>query len=480
MSNVCVCGKDKCSFKSSPLSILDNTLKMTWLAAVLIITNFAIIASKIKDLNTNIDANIIIISLLGIFVVGMAIFYTVQWMITCVSYNEDSITVFTNIFVKDKNTFLIKSISGVVVEQNIFEKIFCICRVKVYTEGEARYKDDLQMVVAKEKAITFRNHILQIKQGKSENEKLEPVDHFDINLSFRYILVHSFMNISIGNVFIIVNIILLVFSMISQGNFLNEIMYNLLGFAITIFGIALPIIYSIGSSILKFYRYQLKREGKVILVRYGLLTTKDYLVLVDKINGVTFTETIISRIFGFKLLRIICAGVSNKKNELDFLTPFLSKHRSDQVLKILLPDTKFSLQDKLVYQPNLSISIFLTTFTIINLIVIPFLIYLRLNIIYIGTYMLLSIFMLWVMYYFKKISMHDTYILISTGIIIKKISLILYHKVKYVKVKEGAVATKFNIFHVSLFITAGMNNVRQTLGYVSKTNLLKITKRCMT
>lgn len=46
-------------FRLSILSIFDNTLKLTWLASLLIITNFAIIVKKINEFNLNINIKII-------------------------------------------------------------------------------------------------------------------------------------------------------------------------------------------------------------------------------------------------------------------------------------------------------------------------------------------------------------------------------------------------------------------------------------
>ena len=55
-------------FKSTFIGVIDNTLRMTWLATVLIITNFAIIVNKINEFNSSIDANLLIIILLAIFI----------------------------------------------------------------------------------------------------------------------------------------------------------------------------------------------------------------------------------------------------------------------------------------------------------------------------------------------------------------------------------------------------------------------------
>ena len=55
-------------FRLSILSIFDNTLKLTWLASLLIITNFAIIVKKINEFNLNININLLLIISLSLFI----------------------------------------------------------------------------------------------------------------------------------------------------------------------------------------------------------------------------------------------------------------------------------------------------------------------------------------------------------------------------------------------------------------------------
>jgi len=98
----------------------------------------------------------------------------------------------------------------------------------------------------------------------------------------------------------------------------------------------------------------------------------------------------------------------------------------------------------------------------------------KLKTLYIILYMLVSILVLIALYFFKRISINDSYILISTGFIIKKISLILYDSVKYIKISDGVISEKFNIYNLSMYITSSYGNVKQGVGYVTKNNLNKI------
>lgn len=476
---------DKKYFKSSPISIIDNTLRVTWLATILIITNFALIANKINEfnkatnVNINLSANILIIIILSIFIIIMFVYYLINWKITRISYDENKIIVYKNILIKDKYEFLIKNVSGFVVEQNIIDKLFKIYRLKIYTEKINNLKPDAHFVVKEHIMFELKEFIIKKIVKKNDIlKKLENINNYDIKINIRDVLIHSFFNISIGNSIIIFNVILLIFSMIRDGTIAKEIFTNLLGFLITILTIVFPILYSIISSILKFYGYKLKKVEDLLLVKYGFLTTRSYFIPILKIKGVIIKETLISRIFNFNLLKVICSGVSSKKGELDFLLPMISKDKLNNILLKILPESNFNLSKDLLYQPNFAISIFLVIFTIANILVIPILMYIKLKALYILIYMAVTLIMILVLYYFKRISINKNYILISTGVFIKNISLILYDSVKYIKISEGVISDKFNIHNLSIYITSNFGSLKKGVGYVTKNNLNRIKKKC--
>ncbi len=465
-------------FKSHFISVLDNTLKITWVATILIITNFAIIVNKVNEFNKNINVNILIIIFLTLFVTIMFIYYFIMWKITSISYNKDKIIIYKSLVVRDLSEFLIKNISGLVIEQNILEKFFKVCRVKIYTDQLKKKKEDMQIIVKKDIADKLKHFILERFGVLGNDEKLKS-NTYDMNIKLNNIMLHSFFNISIGNIVILLNVFWIIFTMIAKGTLMKEVLYDFIGFTVTILSITLPIIYSIISSILKFYKFKLKRIKDILLVRFGLFTTKNYIIPIGKINGINFTETLISRVFNYKLVKVICSGVATKKNELDFLIPMMSRKKIDQVLELLFPNHNLKITQKLKKQPIFTFGIYLFIFSVIDFIIIPVLMYLRLPVYIIIGYMMLSIFLLIVLYMFKKISIEDEYILVSTGFYIKKMSILLYDKIKYIKISDGAMSSNFNIYNVNLYILSGFNSVRTNLGYISRTNLSKIKRKIL-
>ena len=111
-------------FRPSILSIFDNTLKLTWFASILVFTNFAIIVKKINEFKLNINVNVLLITLLLLFIIIVFIYYLVIYLISRYEITHDMLTVYKNIFVKDKKEILIRNIANICISKNIFEKIY--------------------------------------------------------------------------------------------------------------------------------------------------------------------------------------------------------------------------------------------------------------------------------------------------------------------------------------------------------------------
>lgn len=461
-------------FKSTFIGVIDNTLRMTWLATVLIITNFAIIVNKINEFNSSIDANLLIIILLAIFIIVMFICYFIDWKITRISYENGVITVYKNLVFKDKYEFCIDKISSIVLEENIFEKLFKVNKVRIYTNARNKYKEDMYFIVKKNDAINFRDKIFK-DMFETEDTNIIKDENYNIKYSFKNILFHSICNISITYMVIVVNVILLIFSMIKSGTIMKEIMYNLLGFLITIFAIILPVVYSLFSNVLKFSRFHLRKADRVLLIKYGIINKKSYIIPISSINGFVITETFISRIFGVKSLKMICSGISNKKSELPFLIPMSSKKRIEKVINVIFPELNYNIKSKTNYQPN-AVNI-ISIFLIVILDIVFFFVAknLELSFFYTVLAIAVSFILIVIIYYFKRIKIEEKYILISSGFILKRISILLYNRIRMVKVSQGPISRNFDIYLFNVYIMAGLFDSKHSLGYLlpSKINYIQ-------
>lgn len=460
-------------FKSSGIIVVDNTIKLTFVVLILLVTNLAAFLNKIRSLNFNLDVNIIIFG--AIFILITVIINMIRWNITYMSYNNKKLTVYKNIVVKDMHEFSIKNISAMTMEESFIDKIFKVCRLKIYTYGVKNYFNDFEVLLNKEKCIKLRDEIISDLEEKIEYN-LES-KKCDIKIDFKNVILHSLFNLPFTQIFIIINAILIIFYSINESSNIKEIFSNLLGELITIVGILLPVLYNFFKSIVTFYGLKLDRNGDYLHVKYGFLSTKTYIIPISRIRGIILKETIFSRPFNYVSVNIICPGITDNKNELKIILPMVKKKNVNELISKILYDNKYNIQNKYIYQPKEVVKVISLYILVINSIILPIFVYYSILNIYILAILICSVIGIILGYYFKKIEICDTYFSILTGVFIKKKVIIRYKDVKYFKIRKDPILNRYGINIIDVYITSGIKNRRHSLGYVEYNNAINILSR---
>lgn len=462
-------------FKSSGIIVIDNTLKLTFLMLILLVTNLAVVLNKIRSLNFNLDINMIIFGGIFLFILITVIVNMINWNITYVSYGNKKLKVYKNIVIKNMHEFSIKNISAIIMEESFIDKIFRVCRLKIYTYGMSNYSSDLEIVYNKEKCIKLRDKILS-DIDENLDHKLED-NKCDIKIDFKNVVLHSFFNLPFTQIFVIINAILIIFFSVSESSSIKEVFSNLLGVFITVFGIMLPVLYNFFKSIVTFYGLRLDRNGDFLHVKYGFLSTKRYIIPISKIKGIILEETILSRPFNYVSVNIICPGITDNKNELKIILPMIKRKNVNELISKILYDKKYNIGSNHIHQPKEAIKALVFYTLIVNAVVLPVLIYYKILNIYILAFLLLSFIVVILAYYFKRIQVYDTYFTISTGVFVKKKVIIRYRDIKYFKIRKDPILDKYGINIIDVYITSGFKNRRHSLGYVNYDNATNILSR---
>lgn len=458
--------KEKNWFRSSFLSIFDNTFKLTWIAVLAIITNFAIITKKISEFNLNININLLLIIFLLLFIFCVFIYNLVIWRISRFEIKDKIIVIYKNIFIKDKKEFLIDNIANISISKNIFERISKLTRIRIFENEKKKLFCNFDIVVNQK---TFNKYILPFLKKNNINISKNANKH-KIRFSIFDIFKHSFLSIPVSSIVVIINFILLIFTMIRSGTLLKELLYNFLGLIITLVGFILPVIYSILKNVIKYIFFEIKRENEYIVLSYGFFTKKEYIIPVSKINGVIIDVSFLSKIFGCYKLNIINSGIGDKKNELEMLFPISRKNKCRELIKIILPEYNIEMEHK--RQPYEAIIIIGIKIMFVMLAIIIPLIYLDIKIaIYISLILLISILFF---YFVKRTIISDKYICIINGIFVKRIRIINYNKIEKIEIKEGIISKKFGICKIYMYILAGIKNTRISSGYIKMKYTYKI------
>lgn len=458
----------KRKFRSSFLSIFDNTLRITWIATLLIITNFAIIVKKLNEFNFNIDVNLLLMIFLSVFIISVFAFYSINWHISRYEMKDEMVIVYKNIFVKDRKEILIKNIANIVLSKNVFERLFKLTRIKIYANEKNKLFCDFEAILTKDNFDKYIEPFIRSCNLDITNKSKK----IYVKFNFFEILKHSLLSISISSIVVIINFILLIFNMIGDGSFLKEIMYDFLGLIITLVGFIFPVIYSVIKNVLKYINFSIRRDDKVIHLSYGLFTLKEYVVPVKKVNGIIIDVSLLSKIFGCYKLNIINSGIGDKKSEIEMLFPISKKIKCREIMSLIFPEYNIDMNHK--RQPFETIVIITIKIILIMLVLVIPSIYIDIRLaIFISLLLFLLIF---IIYYIKRIIISDKYICIINGIFLKRIRVIKYKKVENVEIKEGIISKKFGLCKVYVQILADIKNNKISTGYITKSDVSKIVK----
>ena len=461
--------------KSSGIMVIDNTLKLTFVIVILLVTNLAIVLNKVRSLNFNLDVNIVIFGSIFIFVLITVIVNMIKWNIMYFSYSNKKIRVYKNIVIKDAIEFSIKNISAIVMEESFIDKIFRVCRLKIYTYGLNNYSCDLEVVYNKEKCLKLRDEIISDLEEKIDYE-LES-NKCDIKINIKNVVLHSFFNLPFTQIFVIINAILIIFFSVNESSSIKDAFLNLLGELITVVGILIPVLYNFLKSIVTFYGLKLDRNGDFLHIKYGFLSTKRYIIPISKIKGIILKETLLSRIFNYVSVNVICPGITDNKNELKIILPMIKRKNVNELILKILYDNNYNAESKDINQPKEVIKSIIFYTLIVNAIILPILIYYNILNIYILAVILFSFVVIILAYYFKRIQVYDTYFTISTGVFVKKKVIIKYKDVKFFKIRKDPILAKYGINIIDIYITSGFKNRRHSLGYVNYNNANEVLSR---
>lgn len=457
--------KSKEKIKSPFISVIDETLRFTWILLLMIITNFTIIVKKINKFNLNIDINILLLVILSFFVIFVFIYNLVIWRISRYELKENKIVVYKNIFINEKKEFLIDNIANICISRSIFERLLGLYRIKIYTDKKRKLFCDINIIIKKyEFNKSFFN--LLIKGVLEENSK------YEYNTKFSDIVKHSVLSISISSMILIINLVLFLFSVFSSGNIVNEVLYDSIGFIVTIFGFIFPIIYSIIKNVIEYFKFKITKKDKYLIIYFGMFTKKTYIIPINKINEIIIDVSFLSKLFGCYKVNIVNSGIGDRKSELEMIIPISSKEKCKSILKNILPE--YRIDENYKIQPLESMIVVFSKIVIVMLLlVIPFT-YINIKLAFLISIVLFLVVIF--IYFIKRIIIEDKYICIINGVFIKRMKIIKYDNINDVEIIDGIISSKIGLCKVYFNVMADFKNARNCTGYIKLEDMYKIMK----
>ena len=476
-------------FRCHPSIIVEKTWWIISFLFFIMITDI----DNVKDMVLRSDfINMILIFFGGVaFLLFILIYNTFIWYKTFISIEENTIIVQRDTINSKINTYGIKNIANINLEQNIFERIIGTYKIKIDTDSlSTADTTDIEIVLSRKDAYEFKYNIeklmkleaiecIEKQRNKlnynedSENRQYnylhdEEID-YDIVFSINDILKHCFYNFSIFGFIFGLGVFIFTLFIATKADESGEII-SLLLIITSLWSI---IKFFIGD-LIKYYKFSIKRLEDKLYISYGLLKKRKFTIPINRINAINIKQPIFCRIFQRYQVDISTIGVGDDESEGSQILLCSTKENFLKYINTLLPEFRvgeeliLARQDKNYYKIKIAETIIVTM--LISLIM--YIIY-KLNF-GIDTSLLvginIAVFLLLILIAYMSYITYGFYmgkekVAISQGIFSKNISIIKYKKVQYINIKKGPISSRFNLCHGEIYILASLGNEIKTIGY---------------
>lgn len=420
--------------------------------------------------------------MLGIFLI-IALYQIIKWFNDFYCIQDNLIMIKKGLlFVKQKEIPFNK-IQTVDISQGIKHRIFGLALVKVDTGNSSIKKEELSFVLKKAEAENFKNDIFSVKNNNSAelcNEEVKIIDKENNSTStplssskeFKVSTKELTLSALTSNG-IFAGIVFLFSAYAILDDYIKDFLENTLKKAsntvksinfqsmsltyLVLWIILLIIIYitfsfiiSIISTIIKYHGFSVKRENDNLIISYGLLEKKNYIMPIKKISAVYLKQNVIKQLLGFRALHIETVGYGNEKGESSILYPLTVGSRHNNLMEELLPE--FSFNEAMIKVPTRALGRFIKLKFIFTLAIS---IILTLNFKY-GYICFLSVpfFLLigYLQYRNSAIGKGSNLLCISNKSFTKVISIIPVNKLQSVKTENNYFQKRKDLFNLEVSI----------------------------
>lgn len=294
------------------------------------------------------------------------------WRFTYVSAENDTLLYESGIINKKKVSIPFSKINTIDLGRNLFQRIVGTCKLKLdtgaMTSGTAK-ESEMDLVFSLKDAESIRSYILARRAGDEQAlfdagektpEKVEKGPNWCIRASFGDFFMYGLTSSSAWTLLLMIISALLfisqlsdrvsdmIFSTAEQGaNAAVGIMqrYSIIVVILGLLGafVAYVIVANLWSILLatfRFYDFRAARDGRNIVIRYGLVSLKSYTLPVANIHAVTVKQNLLQQLLGRASIEVTSIGYGNEKDETSLLFPIVKLSRLEALLGELLPEYK--------------------------------------------------------------------------------------------------------------------------------------------
>lgn len=329
----------------------------------------------IRDVSGVVMSSGALTALMGIgavllFSVLMLLICVLKWWFTFLSCEENTLLYESGVFIKKRVAIPFEKINTIDMGRNIFERLVGTCRLKVDTGAYSNMQDknnaEMNLVFSLAEAEKIRAFILNRAELDSRVEDAEAgrttvaakEPEWVIRARIGDFVLYGLTSSSVWKLFWIVIAGFFFVVELAQGlvaeafEFLlpyieqatgllarTNIALVLLGMLIFFLISALiSDVWTVIWAAIRFADFRVAREGRNIIVRYGLLTVKNYTLQVRNIHALIIKQNLFQQMLGRCSVEAVCMGFGDEKTETALLLPIIRTDDLNRLLGVILPE----------------------------------------------------------------------------------------------------------------------------------------------
>ncbi len=317
-----------------------------------------------------------IMAVIMVVVLAIAALFTwIGWRNKWISAEDNTLIYESGILVKKRVTIPFSKINTIDMGRNIFQRIFGTCRLKIDTGALGTAEENtsqMNIVFSLKDAEEFRSYILgRAAQDEQELRKEKATAIFDTSeprwaakARFTDFIMYGFTSTSVWKILCTVVVFAAFFGELSSvilesaldavtpyaesfWGFISGSGIIMLIIYILISYIIISIIYSLCSvcySAIRYYGFRVAREGGNVVVRYGLLTQKNYTIQAENVHAVIVNQNLMQQIMKCCSVQMVSIGYGNEEKETNLLFPIIRTKKLGWLLDNLLPEYSLSVE----------------------------------------------------------------------------------------------------------------------------------------
>ncbi len=396
---------------------------------------------------------------------GIVLFLLVVVCVSALRWSRTFFHIENEMLFSERRTLLkktsklpVSSITTVNISQNVFEKLVGTAKVKIDINSAATAdKSDFIFILKKDTAQQLKEALLALQNHQQEQPELPR--HLLAAFSTSDALRHQLLSIP----FVQIATALVVFLPMFVGKNAMDLQDALKALGISAAMYAISLLYGM----LNLADFRLEADEKRIFISHGKLRTQNYAFEKTRVKAVFLKQSLLARLFGLCSVELAVVGLGNEKNESPRLCLLIKKDRAQQLIDELLPAYKSTKQPLVSEKAALIPAFLLTALAAPTVLAItwgfpPY------GYVLTAAVLVLGIVSGVLSQKTRTISLEDSIICCSSGILNKKTGRFLYTDIQEARLHSNVLMQKGNFGRIGFSILSAKNVQLQKTGWFKK------------